>query len=78
MTPTEDDVRTRLQLLLASPSLPVYEPVQMAHTLLEEVRRMPGITEESAAMLIAIAAMLIKHGVDLQVERALNQAMKRH
>jgi hypothetical protein len=76
MTLTSEQIMARLQLLLACPYLPAYEPAKMAHTLLEEMERILGLTEESTSVLIGIAALLLRHGVALQVESTLSQAMK--
>lgn len=77
MTVTNGQITARLELMLANPSLPEYEPTVVAQTLIDELGFMPGITDESVSVLLGVAAQLLKHGVARQAERVLSNAMKR-
>lgn len=76
LTMTGEQISTRLQLMLASP-LPEYQPAVMARILIDELQLMPGITEESTAVLLGVAALLMRQGIAMQVESALGHAMRR-
>lgn len=76
LTMTGEQINARLQLMLASP-LPEYQPAVMARILIDELKLMPGITEESTAVLLGVTALLMRQGVAMQVECTLSQAMRR-
>lgn len=70
----EIEIIERLTVLFRSPSLPGFCADRMTQCLLDELKVMDNITEVSAAVLLGIAAQLMRFSVAMQVESAISRA----